>query len=209
MYVCTHQPACVWVWPNVCLRMYMLVCVNLCMCVGRHSRVSLPSSALKLMIWGPENQQIWPPAGHNGEHDLAVDVFEDRSSFFSVNTSLLPHNRRIHYTNSRVTPVFVLLMRKCVSLCGHECVYAYRAMIILHVSMLWQSVMEFYVPEFCICRRDYGRLRNMWLSKAYYISQESYNHALDNVVSSNGSDRLLKAFLAQRSLSTIFCIISC
>lgn len=110
------------------------------MCTGRHSQVSLPSSALKLMIQGAENQQIWPSAGHNGEHDLPVDVFEDCSSFFSVNTSLPPHNRRIHYTNSRVTPVFVLLMRKCVcacvSLCGHEGVYAYQLVIILHVSVL-------------------------------------------------------------------------
>lgn len=62
------------------------VCVNLCMCVRCHSQVSSLSSALKLMIWGPENQQIWPPAGHNGEHDLPTDVFEDCSSFFSVNT---------------------------------------------------------------------------------------------------------------------------
>lgn len=190
----------------------MFVCVNLCMCVGRHSQVSLPSSALKLMIWGPENQQIWPPAGHNGEHDMPVDVFEDRSSFFSVNTSLPPHNRRIHYTNSRVTPVFMLLMRKCVSLCGHECVYAYRPMIILHVSTLWQSVKmtwNFYVPECksCICSHDYGRFRNMWQSKAYY--QESHNHTLNNLVSSNAFVRLHKAFSAQRSLSTIFCIISC
>lgn len=135
--VCTHKPGlrvnvikCVSVHVDAC------VCVNLCMCAGCHSRVSSPSSALKLMIWGPENQQIWPPAGHNGEHDLPVDVFEDRSSFFSLNTSLPPHNRRIHYTNSHVTPAFVLLMRKRVSLCGHECVYAYRPVIILHVSML-------------------------------------------------------------------------
>lgn len=106
------------------------------MCVGRRSQVSSTPSALKLMILGPENQQIRPPVGHNGEIDLPVDVFEVRSSFFSLNTSLLAHNRRIHYTNSRVTPVFVLVMRKCVSLCGHESVYAYRPMIILHVSML-------------------------------------------------------------------------
>lgn len=48
----------------------------------------------------------------------------------------------------------------------------------------------------------------MWQSKAYYISQENQNHALDNLVSTNGSDRLLKALSAKRSLSTIFCIIS-
>jgi len=58
------------------------------MCVGHHSQVSLLLTALKLMIWGPANQQIWPLAGHNGEHDLPVDVFEDCSSFFSVSTSL-------------------------------------------------------------------------------------------------------------------------
>lgn len=77
------------------------------------------------MIWGPENQQIRPPAGHNGEHDLPVDVFEDCSSFFSVNTSLPPHSRCIYNTNSRVMPVFMLLMRKCVLPCGYECTYAY------------------------------------------------------------------------------------
>ncbi len=126
----------------VCACTCSCVCEFVCVCVrvGRHSQVSSPSSALKLMIWGPENQQIWPPAGHNGEHDLPVDVFEDRSSFFSVNTSLPPHNRRIHYTNSRATPAFLLLMRKCVLLCGRKCVYAYRPVIILHVSVLWQSV---------------------------------------------------------------------
>lgn len=118
----------------------MPVCANLCMCVRCHSQVSPLSSALKLMIWGPENQQIWPPAGHNGEHDLPVDVFEDRSSFFSVSTSLPAHNRCIYNANSRVMPVFVLLMRKCVLLCGYGCVYAFWPMIILHVSMLWQSV---------------------------------------------------------------------
>lgn len=113
---------------------------TLCMCVRCHSQVSLLSSAFKLMIWGPENQQIWPLAGHNGELDLLVDVFEDCSSFFSVNTSLPPHNRHIYNTNSHVTPVFMLLTRKFVLLCGYECVYAYWLMIILHVSMLWQSV---------------------------------------------------------------------
>lgn len=127
---------CVYVHVHVCV----CKCVCVCAWVGRHSQVSQPSSALKLMIWGPENQQIWPPAGYNGEHDLPMDVFEDRSSFFSVITSLPPHNRHIHYTNSHVTPVFVLAMRKCVSLCGHECVYAYQPMIILHVSVLWRSV---------------------------------------------------------------------
>lgn len=43
------------------------------------------------MIWGPENQQIRPSARHNGEAELPVDVFEERSSFFSVSTSLPPH----------------------------------------------------------------------------------------------------------------------
>lgn len=43
------------------------------------------------MIRGPENQQIRPSARHNGEAELPVDVFEDRSSFFSVSTSLPPH----------------------------------------------------------------------------------------------------------------------
>lgn len=58
-------------------------------CAGLRFR--LLSSALKLMIQGPENQQIWPSARHNGEAELPVDVFEDRSSFFSVSTSLNPH----------------------------------------------------------------------------------------------------------------------
>lgn len=83
------------------------------------------------MIQGPENQQICPPAGHNGEHDLCVDVFEERSSFFSVNTSLPPHNRRIDFTNSPVTPVFrVVNEEMCVVVCSHEYVYAYQPLII-------------------------------------------------------------------------------
>lgn len=51
----------------------------------------LLSSALKLMIRGPEDQQIQPSARHNGAAELPVDVFEERSSFFSVSTSLPPH----------------------------------------------------------------------------------------------------------------------
>lgn len=96
--------------------MHVCVCENLPRWVRGHSQVSLPLTALKLMIWRPKNQQIWPPAGHNGEHDLPVDVFEDCSSFFSVSTSLPPDNRRIHYTNSHATPAFMLLMRKCVAM---------------------------------------------------------------------------------------------
>lgn len=138
--VCVHINLLACKCDQMCVCACTCSCVWICVCAGRHSQVSLPSSALKLMIWGPENQQIRPPAGHNGERDLPVDVFEDRSSFFSVNTSLPPHNRRIHYTNARVTPAFTLLMRKCASLCGRECVYAYRPVIILHVRVLWQSV---------------------------------------------------------------------
>lgn len=81
----------------------MLVCVGICVyvldAILRFLCCRLP---LKLMIWGPENQQIQPRAGHNGEHDLPVDVFEDCFSFFSVSTSPLPHNRHIYNTNSRV-----------------------------------------------------------------------------------------------------------
>lgn len=99
----------------------MLVCVNLCMCVRCHSQVSLLSSALKLMIWGPENQQIWPPAGHNGEHDLPVDVFEDRSSFFSVSTSLPAHNRHIYNANSHAC-VRVVNEEVCVAMRLWMCV---------------------------------------------------------------------------------------
>lgn len=175
--VCTCKPVCMYACPNECLHMYTVVCLNLCMCVRRRSQVSSMSSALKLMIWGPENQQIWPPAGHNREHDLPVDVLEDRSSFFSVNTSLPLHNRRIHHTNSRMTSVFVLLMRKYVQLRGRECVYAYRPMIILQVSELWQSVkiiwnFMFLSLKCCTCGHDCVYFRNMWQSKAYYISQE-------------------------------------
>lgn len=90
------------------------VCANWCVCVRWDAILGFPSplTALKLMIWGPKNQQIWPPAGYNGEHDLPVDVFEDCSSFFSVSTSLPPHNRRIHGANSHATPAFAASARK-------------------------------------------------------------------------------------------------
>lgn len=165
------------VCPNVCSHMCMVVCLNLCMCVRRHSQVSSTSSALKLMIWGSENQQIWPPAGHNREHNLPVDVLEDHSSFFSVNTSLPLHNRCIHHTNSRVPSVFVLLMRVCAAMWSWMCLYAYRPVIILQVSELWQSVkiiwnFMFLSLKYCTCGHDCVYFRNMWQSKAYYIGQE-------------------------------------
>lgn len=56
------------------------------------------------MIGGPENQQIWPSARHNGEAELPVDVFEERSSFFSVSTSTASTHRRIYDASCRATP---------------------------------------------------------------------------------------------------------
>lgn len=52
----------------VCKCDQICVCACTCLCVcefpcvlGRQSQVSSPSSAPKLMIWGPENQQIRAP----------------------------------------------------------------------------------------------------------------------------------------------------
>ncbi len=94
-------------------------------------------------------------------------------------------------------------------MCVHLSVYDYFTC--QHVVTECYNQTEFYVPESksSICGHGYARFRNKRWSKAYYISKENYNHNLDNLLSLNGSDRLCKTFRAQRSSSTVFCIISC
>lgn len=89
--------------------MWICACVS---CAGLRFR--LLSSALKLMIRGPENQQIRPSARHNGGADLLVDVFENRSSFFSVSTSLPPHTDAFRTQTPALTPLMKKLVRLCV-----------------------------------------------------------------------------------------------
>lgn len=120
--MCACNVPCMCMSPARYLYMDIFVCVNLQMCVGQHSRVSLPLTALKINDLGAQESTNVAPAGHNRVHDLHVDVFENRSSFFSVSTSLPPHNRRIHYTNSHVMPELALFVRKCVAMWSQVCV---------------------------------------------------------------------------------------
>ena len=177
MCVCTCKPACVLAPPNVCLCVCDSACEFVCV-LGRRAQVSPLSSRLKLMIWGPENQQRWPPAGHNGEHGLPVDVFEERSPFFSVNTSLPRHNRCIHNTNSRVTPAFVPLMRKCVcrSVVKNVCTLIGRWLF--YMSACWYRVLKSWgllcswvesAAFVVVIMADFVKTRQ---SEGYYISQE-------------------------------------
>lgn len=87
--------------------------VNLCVRVMCRSRVSLAVVCFEINDSGarkPTNTALGER--HNGGAELPVDVFEDRSSFFSVSTSLPPHTDALTTQTPHATPALRPLKRR-------------------------------------------------------------------------------------------------